>query len=313
MKKTIAIFLTLISILMLAACGQTASQQPTAGQAPAAAQQDTSADGKQAASADPKIASLSTHLTNNLLALGITPVGSVLGGKAKDFLAHVKDRLKDTKKLGVAAEPDMEALLALQPDLIYADEAFASKDLSKYEKIAKTKVISLDNGTWRDHLLEMGKDLNREQQAKDFINQYQTQSEHVKELIKKEIGDGTVMAIRVSAKELRVFGMGRPMGPLFYDDLGLKPAKGVEKISKAYEVISQEVLPDYDPDAIFVMVNVEDDAKKVFEQLQQNPLWQGLKAVKANHVYFVTEQPWLDYSALGRKMTLDEAEKIFAK
>ncbi len=47
---------------------------------------------------DPKIASMSIHLTNDLLALGITPVGSVIGGDLKDFLPHAKEQLKDTKK-----------------------------------------------------------------------------------------------------------------------------------------------------------------------------------------------------------------------
>lgn len=48
-------------------------------------------------SGDHKIASMSIHLTNDLLALGVTPAGSVVGGELKDFLPHVKNQLKDTK------------------------------------------------------------------------------------------------------------------------------------------------------------------------------------------------------------------------
>ena len=33
------------------------------------------------------------------------------------------------------------------------------------------------------------------------------------------------MAIRVTAKELRVFSTKRPMGPILFQDLGLQPAK----------------------------------------------------------------------------------------
>lgn len=305
MKKKLMILTSIIStlfILVLSACNQTDSKQSAA-----------SSDQKPA-SKDPKIASLSIHLTNDLLALGITPVGSVMGGDLKAFLPHVADRLKDTKKLGVAADPDMESLLALKPDVIYADEQYAGKDLTKFKNIAQTQVFNLDDGTWRDHLKKIGKLVNREQQAETFINDYQAQAERVKPLIHNKIGNnGKVMAIRVTAKELRVFGMKRPMGPILFNDLGLKPANGVEKINKAYEVISQETLPDFDADAIFVIVNKEDKAQKVFEQLKSNPIWQGLKAVKENHVYIIEDQPWLDYSALGNKMALDAAEKIFAK
>ena len=50
------------------------------------------------------------------------------------------------------------------------------------------------------------------------------------------------MAIRVTAKELRVFSTKRPMGPILFQDLGLQPANGVEKIdgNRPFEVISQK-------------------------------------------------------------------------
>ncbi|TBL80591.1 iron-hydroxamate ABC transporter substrate-binding protein [Paenibacillus thalictri] len=305
MKKTL-LLLSLVFICVLSACGGPAAQPQ---QPAAAAGNETAPVNKEL-----KIASLSIHLTNNLLALGVTPVGSVIGGDLKAFLPHVADRLTNTKPLGVVTEPDMETLLSLKPDLIFADKQYAG-EVSKYEKIAKTVVFDLDDGTWRDHLKKVAKIVNREQQAEDFIKADQAQTERVKQLLHNKIGDGTVMAVRITAKELRVFGARRPMGPILFEDLGLKPAKGVEKISKdkAFDVISQEVLPDYDADAIFVVVNNEDGAKKLYAQLQNSPIWQGLKAVKAGHVYPIPDQPWLDYSAIGHKMSLDDAEKFLAK
>ncbi|GGG22543.1 iron-hydroxamate ABC transporter substrate-binding protein [Paenibacillus abyssi] len=306
MKKTFMLLLSILLIVILSACGQQGGQ---------AAEQASSAEtGNAAADGEPRIASLSIHLTNNLLALGITPVGSVVGGELKTFLPHVADRLTDTKPLGTAADPDMETLLALKPDVIYVDEQLAG-DISRYEKIAKTQVFNLDEGTWRDHLEQIGELVNREQEAEDFIKDNQAQAERVKKLIHDKIGDGTAMGVRVTAKELRVFGLRRPMGPMLFEDLGLKPASGVEKINrdKSYEVISQEVLPDFNADAIFVVVNNQDGAKKLYEQLQDSPIWQGLKAVKANQVYMIPDQPWLDYSALGNKMSLDQAEQMFLK
>ncbi|MCR8633723.1 ABC transporter substrate-binding protein [Paenibacillus radicis (ex Xue et al. 2023)] len=321
MKKTLFILLTIMSILIVSACGEKAPQpaaspqQGTASQPSTAVQPAAPSGDKAAAGKEPRIASVSIHLTNDLLALGITPVGSVIGGDLKAFLPHVADRLKNTKPLGVVTDPDMETLLSLKPEVIYLDQQYAGKDIAKYEKIAKTEVFNLDDGTWRDQVKKIGKLVNREQQADDFVKAYQAQTERVKALVNNKIGNGTVMAVRVTAKELRVFSTRRPIGPLLYEDMGLKPAKGVDKISKdkAFEVISQEVLPDYDADAIFIVLNKEDGAQKLYQQLQASPIWQGLKAVKANHIYVVPEQPWLDYSAMGAKMAMDDAEKIFAK
>ncbi len=303
MKKQLLMIFTAMLLFILAACGQTASTDSKAS--------DTKTDKDE-----PQIASLSIHLTNDLLALGITPVGSVVGGELNDFLPHVKDLLKDTAKLGPAKDPDMEAVIALDPSVIYIDEGISGEDISKFKDIAPTESFNLDEGTWRDHLKAIGKLVDRTQEAEDFIADYESLTSEVKTLATDELGENSkVMAIRVTAKELRVFTTKRPLGPMLFDDLGFKPAAGIDELdsTQPYEVISQEVLPDFDADAIFVVVNSDDKAQTAFKQLEESPIYQGLKAVKNKHVYVVSDQPWLDYSALGNKLAMEEAKKLFSK
>ncbi|WP_279633698.1 ABC transporter substrate-binding protein [Brevibacillus antibioticus] len=88
------------------------------------------------------------------------------------------------------------------------NEKYAGADLVKYEKIAPVQVFNLDEGTWRDHLKKTGELVNRQQQAEDFMKEYDAQAERVKAMIQKKIGkDASVMAVRVTAKEVRVMGM----------------------------------------------------------------------------------------------------------
>ncbi|MGQ0516808.1 hypothetical protein ACT453_40340, partial [Bacillus sp. D-CC] len=54
-------------------------------------------------------------------------------------------------------------------------------------------------------------------------------------------------------------------------------------------------------------------SKGRFPSIFSTPIWKDLKAVKGKHVYIINDQPWLDYSALGNKMAMDEAEKMFTK
>jgi len=315
LKKNVLLALSICLIFVLSACG-TASNSGSSSTAGSTSTDRASAqEDKSQTSGEQRIASMSIHLTNDLLALGITPVGSVIGGEAKAFLSHVADRLQNTTPLGPVKDPDMEALLALKPDVIYLDEEFSGDDIAKFEKIAPVHVFNLDDGTWRDHLKDIGKLVHREKEAEQYIQDYAAETDEVKSLIHDEIGDGTVMAIRVTAKELRVFSTRRPMGPILYDDLGLTPAKGITDIdsTKPYQVISREVLPDFDADALFVVVNSDEEAENMFKELQNNPIWQGLKAVKAGHVYTIGAQPWLDYSAIGNKMALDEAKEMFTQ
>jgi iron complex transport system substrate-binding protein len=308
---------------VISACGDkaetvsSASPSPLASTTPAAA--TNSASPAPAATlandANARIASMSIHITSNLLTLGITPVGSVIGGDVKDFLPHVADRLQGVAKLGVVTDPDMEAVLALKPDVIYVDEVYTEKDIPKFEKIAPTKSIDMDEGTWRDHLNRLAVQVGREKEAEQFIQDYEAKSKRISALIKTELREtAKVMAIRMTAKELRVMGMPRPLGPILFEDLGLSPAIGVEKITdKPFAVISQEVLSDFDADAIFVIISKGSEAKANYDLLAKNPIWNNLKAVKNKHAYVLDGQKWLDYSSMGHSMALDDAEKLFTK
>ncbi len=162
----------ILCMVVLSACGQAADNK--------AADTKAADNGKKTVSADSRIASMSIHLTNNLLALGITPAGSVIGGDVKDFLPHVKDRLQNTRKLGVVTDPDMEAVLELQPDHIFLDKKYSGADVAKYEKIAPTEVFDLDEGTWKDQLKKIAVMVKHEAQADAFLKDYDAQQERVK-------------------------------------------------------------------------------------------------------------------------------------
>ncbi|GLX66906.1 ABC transporter substrate-binding protein [Paenibacillus glycanilyticus] len=295
-------------ITILSACGGQAKSNSTS--------EGASAGDVQQVDPNSKIASMSIHMTNNLLALGIKPAGSAIGGGVGDFLPHVKDMLQGTVKLGVVTEPDMEAVLALKPDYIFIEEQFGGQDRAKLEKIAPVVSMDLDQGTWRDQLKQVAAVVGKSKVADEFVKAYDEKTTRVRKLISDELGSNAkVMAIRVSAKELRVMSTSRPVGPIMFEDLQLTPAIGVDKIAEdePYEVISKEVLPDFDADAIFLIVNDDDNAKKAYNELEKNPLWENLKAVKNNHVYTLDGQKWLDYSSLGQSMAMDDMEQLLAK
>ncbi|MDR4288175.1 iron-hydroxamate ABC transporter substrate-binding protein, partial [Bacillus thuringiensis] len=88
---------------------------------------------------------------------------------------------------------------------------------------------NLDEGTLRDHLKQVDKLVKRKKEADKYMQDYEEQSKRVKGFIDKELGNNEkVMAIRVTAKELRVFSTKRPMGPILFQDLELQTANGVE-------------------------------------------------------------------------------------
>ncbi len=315
-KNSLVMMSLAFMIIFLVACGQPAASTTSTLSTSSSSGMVKEENGVIVHDAKAKVASMSIHITNNLLALGIQPVGSVIGGDVKDFLPHVADQLKGTQKLGVVTDPDMEALLALQPDVIYIDKEYSSKDLAKFEQIAPTIVIDMDQGTWQDQLKEIATHVGLEKKADTFIADYDTKAAQVSTLIHSRLGaDAKVMAIRMTPKELRVMSTARPLGPIMFEDLKLQMADGIDKISKdePYQVISKEVLPDFNADAIFVIISKGNDAQTNFDELEKNPLWLNLKAVKNKHVYVLDGQKWLDYSSLGQQMALEDATQLFSK
>jgi len=206
----------------------------------------------------------------------------------------------------------MEALIGLQPDEIFIDAEFADKHgLDKFEQIATTHVINLDEGRWQDHLRTIAQIVDRTENAESFITAYEAKAKEVSTRFQQKIGNGKVLAMRVSAKGFRIYGMDRPLGPILFEDLKLTPSPNVTTIDKNWENISKEILPDLDADAIFVLVSsVDEGSDQVFEKLQSDPIWLGLKAVKNKQIYMITEQPWLDYSASGNLQALEQLEKM---
>lgn len=302
MKKILFSLFTALSIFTLAACGSNETTENKKNTS------EPTTEIEENVAYDKDVASISIFLTGNLQALEIMPVGTT----TSDFLPLQEERFPDTKYLGFTKEPDMEALIALQPNEIFIDAEFAEKHgLDKYEAIATTHVINLDEGRWKDHLKYIANLTEREETAEQFIEAYEAKAEEVKVLATEKLGEGTVMAVRVSAKGIRVYGMERPLGPILFEDLGFTPANGVEAIDKNWENISKEVLPDFNPDTMFVLVSAVDEGSDVvFEELQNDPIWQSLKAVQNNQVIVVEENPWLDYSAYGNKLALENLEQI---
>lgn len=302
MKKKLLSLFAALSVFTLVACGSNeATEKELETTKPTPEVEETVAYDKD-------VASISIFLTGNLQALEIMPVGTT----TSDFLPLQEERFPETEYLGFTKEPDMEALIGLQPDEIFIDAEFAEKHgLDKYEAIATTHVINLDEGRWKDHLNTIAELTDRTETAEAFITDYEAKADEVKSLAKEKLGEGSVMAVRVSAKGLRVYGMERPLGPILFEDLGFTPANGVEAINKNWENISKEVLPDFNPDTLFVLVSaVDEGSEAVFEELQNDPIWQSLTAVQNNQVIVVEENPWLDYSAYGNKLALENLEQI---
>ncbi|MDM5277858.1 ABC transporter substrate-binding protein [Paenibacillus silvae] len=310
-RSLIWMMMALVFVLILSACGQSASETAKDG----ADQTNVSSDAESKTSdntegstntgagaedemvsfasdagevqvpKNPKrIVDLTAFTTGYFVALDAPLVGAASGAMNNKY---IKEQLaaQGTTDLG-QQPPTPEQLLALKPDLIIVYTGVEGVD--KLSQIAPVVQIEYGKRNYKDLMLELGKLTNREDAAKAWISKWEAQINELKPKVEAAVGNRTVSILNPYDKGLYVFGhnYGRG-GEIIYGEFGLKaPAKAqAEAIDSGtgWASISIEVLPDYAGDIIFTSPWSGDtsDSNKVYE----NALWKNLPAVKANHVF----------------------------
>lgn len=254
------------------------------------------------------IISLFPAATDYLLALGIVPQAASSNEEGSDqFPTYLADRLEGKENLGWQVEPNMESILAAEPDLIIGQDFMgdAFESLSKIAPTLFAEKIKDEEGIIRmkTSLLNMGELLGKTEQAKQVIEEYEKHAAEAREKIKQAIGKETVMFLRLSDKEVRYYS--KRNYEVLYDDLALQPPASIPEPSESMQIISLEALPSINPDHIFLLSS--DPAET--SELQKTAVWKGLNAVKNNNVYIVDYGLWFQGPGgpIGQSKIIDEA------
>jgi len=221
-------------------------------------------------------------LWESLILLDIAPVG-VSG--ADNYLATWDPfegmDLGEVQDVG-SEEVNLEMVAELEPDLIlnqtYDINAYDIENLDKITTVAvfgpKSKM------DWKLSLREVAKVVGVPEKAEEIIEEVQEKLDLSREKLRQGYAEKTVMQMSLMGVD-RFFITYRP--ELYSEEgLGLTPPKGFTK-ETSYEQISMEALVEMNPDVIFV--NVFDGDEAMFEEFQENPVWQTLTAVQNKQVF----------------------------
>lgn len=264
--------------------GATEAPKPT--NAAATTKTYTDSKGTVTIPSDPKrIIDLTGSAIGNLLALGVTPVAATQDALQNPYL---DGRLDDVINIG--EEPNIEAILDLDPDLIIAFDYIEETQYESLVQIAPVVRLKYGGGTPADLLLEFGKITSREDLAQDWIEKWNTKIAEVKPKIVEVVGDKTVSILQPFAKGIYAWGnKGGRGGEIIHGDLGLKaPPIIQEKLIEGEEfgaALTLELLPEYAGDYIFTSNWGWDDGNP--DVVYGSKLWESLPAVKNNQVYFI--------------------------
>ncbi|MGR6541957.1 ABC transporter substrate-binding protein [Paenibacillus tundrae] len=142
--------------------------------------------------------------------------------------------------------------------------------------------------------------VGKEQQAEDWLAQYDLKAAQMKEKMAQHIGeDETFLFMRVQ-KNVQVASPNVHLGATLSKDLGLKYVPQLANMKDTYETLSLETLPELNPDHIFMTigkstVSHDDEAEKVLAEMKQSAVWSNLKAVNAGNIHIIPQWVFGDY------------------
>lgn len=300
MKKLAVPFL-LILILILAACGKAEGESGAAESEVSDTFTYESETGAVEVPTDPKRI---IALTNgpNILALE----GNIVGiDEWTGMNPLFEEKLEGVE---IVTEDNLEKIIELDPDLIIAGSHM--KNLDKLGEIAPTVSFTWGKLDYLDQQVEIGKLLNKEEQAVSWAEDFQKRAAAIGDEIRAEIGeDATVSVIESGNKEFYVFGDNYARGTeILYQAMDLNMPAKVEELALEAGVytFSSEVLPEFAGDYVIFSKNPDVD-----NSFTETDVWQNIPAVKNDQVFEINTKASTYSDPITLEYLLDFFEQSF--
>ncbi|MGB6298752.1 MAG: iron-siderophore ABC transporter substrate-binding protein [Rivularia sp. (in: cyanobacteria)] len=260
-----------------------------------------------------RIIALEWVYVENLLALGIQPIGIADIKGYKNFV-NIKPQLSDkVVDVGTRTEPSLEAIAKLKPDLILGVEQRHQETYNLLNSIAPTFLFnpypSAKNANQLDEMqqtfLKIAQTVNREDKGKIVLNEIQqTFDEANKQISNLKLAQNTFVLAQLSDRgpQFRLFS-DNAMAVQILNKIGLENAwKGTFDIF-GFNTVWVEALPKVE-EANFIYITADNNV--YWQNLQNNPVWKGLKFVEQNRIYPIEADTWVFGGPLSAQLLVEK-------
>lgn len=240
------------------------------------------------------------------LVLNFKPKGApTVGG---EFPAMFSKITSGVKPIGEKMEPNLETILKLKPAVILSSTKFPAETNEKLAKIATTIPVSHISTDWMNNLKLLAALTGKQTESTQAILKYQSELKAAKAKLAPKFKDKKVVAVRIRVGNLFIYPQDVFFNRSLYADLGAAVPGEVLK-AKAQQNISLEAFAAMNPDYLFVQFSADEntDNPKALEELQKNPIWKNLKAVKSGNVYVNIVDPLAQGGTAYSKFSFLEA------
>ncbi|MFD9423868.1 MULTISPECIES: ABC transporter substrate-binding protein [unclassified Streptomyces] len=311
--------LAVTAALALSACGSSDGDRDSGSKAAGSGTHTVSTvNGNVEVPVAPKrVVVLDSGELDSALSLGVRPVGATHSATEDSFPSYLPaSETKDIKQVGEIANPNMEAVAALKPDLILTSKVRDGDRYEQLSKIAPTVMTEATGSAWKENFQLHADALGKKAEAKKVIAAYDAQVAKVTEAIggKEKAAATEVNFVRfVEGAEIRIYGKQNYIGSLLAD-LGTGRPAITDKAKDGFSYdVSPEKIDLADADVIFTST-YGDPGKAGTTKTMNSGLWKGLKASKNGKVFKVDDRLWIagiGYTAAGK--ILDEFQADLTK
>ncbi|WP_181158518.1 ABC transporter substrate-binding protein [Leucobacter massiliensis] len=294
--------------LILAGCGASAPPGSDADAPAEGAYTVEHAMGETELDAVPeRIVVLDSPMIDALVALGITPVGAPQIGEGRGFPAYLADELEGTEPVGYIAEPDVDAIANLAPDLILGSKVRHEALYRELSAIAPT-VFSEDTGTnWTEQAELTAAAVDRSEEMRQRIDAVSERAAEVGEAVG---ATGTTASIvRFRADNFRLYGPGTFSGSLL-SEMGFELGER-DWNEWSMQELSPELYEQIDGEVVFYMSPGGDPAAT--SQKRVTGLWSALPGPSRGNAHEVDDDTWMiGIGVLGAELVIDDVERLLA-
>jgi iron complex transport system substrate-binding protein len=213
-------------------------------------------------------------------------VGAVTTAVSSGFLSYLAEGAEDVEVVGTIPEPDLEAIAALEPDLILSNSVRHEDLYDRLSQIAPT-VFAADLGdTWKENFRLAAEALGEEEEAATALEEYEREAAELGEAIGDPAGT-TVSAVRFVDGATRVYRPQSFIGTVL-DDIGLDQLELPTEESPTFAEVSAEEITRADADIVLYSSYgpVEDSGGAA---VLAGPLWSRLGSVAEGRAYAVED------------------------
>ncbi|GAT71927.1 ABC transporter substrate-binding protein [Microbacterium hydrocarbonoxydans] len=198
------------------------------------------------------------------------------------YLGDVTEETKDAVNVGTIAEPDLEKILELEPDLIISAKVRQEALYPQLAKIAPTVFSESTGPTWKENVVLLGTALGEQEKAEALVAEYEERAAAVGAEILEADPEATYSLVRFAGEDTaRLYSSTSFIGEIM-SDMGLPRPEGQPDTDETIFVpLSAEQILQADASVILVSAwepeGAEGDASRAQRaQFESNPLWSKL-------------------------------------